>query len=261
MKRFVLMIISAMICGMVFNSCSTKIDDESQADINYPTTIHRLPEETLMQMRSDFAQRNPFFFSNLNQFGFCSLVDGSYGMPIPLGEIFTEEEAIVSVKEFVSRNPEYTGVNNLDDLHFERVTQAVGTNREISWVLQTKSQTINGTEIIGTGFVFHTRYREVVGAWGHYFPNVYVPEKFNFDIERAKPKLLGKELYIYGFAGKISFGKVTKKHLQECSANLIIFPIRTEEKIELRIAWQIKFDAGGYPFHVDVMTGMIIQEE
>jgi len=261
MKKIVLMIIPALICGMVLTSCDSKIGDENQIDIKYPTTIHRLSEETLMQMRSDFAQRNPFFFSNVNHFGFCALVEGSYGMPVPLDEVFTEEEAIESVKEFVLRNPEYTGINNLDNLHFKSVSQAGGTGREISWVLIAKSQIINGTEIMGTGFVFHTRYRAVVGAWGRYFPNVYVPVKFNLDVEKAKSKLRGKELYWYGYAGKISLGKVTKNNLQECSANLIIVPLITEEKIELRIAWQIIFDAGGYPFYVDVMTGEIIQEE
>ena len=265
MKRLVLMIIPVLICGMALNSCDTKTDDESRidiiTDINYPTTIRRLSEETLMRMRNDYAQRNPFFFSNINQFGFCAIVEGSYGLPVPPDEVFAEEEAIASVKEFVSRNPEYTGIKNLDDIHFERVTQSVGTNGNITWVLRTKNQTFNETEIMSTGFVFHTKYREVVGAWGRNFPSVYIPEKFNFTVEQAKSKLLGKEVIHLGWAGQYSLGKIKKEHLQEATTDLIIVPIITEEKIELRITWKIYLASLYYIYYIDVMTGKIIQEE
>ena len=260
MKRFVLMIIPAMICGMVFNSCSTKIDDESQTDINYPTTIHRLSEETLMRMRNDYAQRNPYLLYTLNQFGFCAIdAEGVSALATPAGS-FTEEEAILAVKEFVARNPEFTGVTNPDDLHFGRITSSTSFNN-VYWHFWVEQKEINHIEIYKTGIVFHIMNRGVYLCWGYHFPNVYVPEKFNFAVERAKSKLLGKEVVHLGWAGQYSLGKVKVEHLQGATTNLIIVPLITEEKIELRVTWKIYLEPLCYIFYVDVMTGEIIQEE
>jgi len=54
---------------------------------------------------------------------------------------------------------------------------------------------------------------------------------------------------------------VTAEHLQQCATNLIIAPITTAEKIEIRVAWQINLiDPLYYIFEIDAMTGDIIRE-
>ena len=239
-------------------SCEFSLNrEDDQKDDNYPTMFYCLSKETLSQMRSDFAQKNPYAFSNLNQFGFCALVDDTYGTQTPSGS-FTKYEAIDAVKEFVARNPKYTGVNNPNDLLFKSITNWPSE----LWVIVTENQQINNVEVYFTSMVFHTVNRSVTGCWGYYFSYVYVPEKFNFDVERAKSQLLGKEVFLYTIAGeKYSLGKVKAQHLQECIANLIIVPIRTEEKIELRVTWQIRLDSMPYIYYIDVMTGEIVQEE
>jgi hypothetical protein len=98
----------------------------------------------------------------------------------------------------------------------------------------------------------------VVSCYGNYFPNVYIPKKFNFNIEQAKSQLLGKEVFHWGWGGQYSAGVVTAEHLQGCPANLIIVPLTSDEKIELRVAWKI--EALHCVFEIDVMTGEIIRE-
>ena len=252
-KIFLYVIIASIICCNY--SCNK---EDTSKDINYPTTIYRLPKGTLLQMRNDFAQRNPNVYTTLNQFGFCSI--GEYSGVAGSPDGFTKEEAIAAVKEFVARNLEYTGVNSPDDLHFRTIHSSIGYNNVVSWSFRTENQIINNIEVKDTELLFNTLTKTLVSCQGNHFPKVYVPEKFNFDAERAKSKLLGKEAVHWGWAGQYSLGIVKEEHLQECPTNLIIVPITTEDKIELHVAWQIRVDAVYYVYTVDVMTGKIIGE-
>ena len=120
---------------------------------------------------------------------------------------------------------------------------------------------VNGIEVDNSSFSFNITNRKLRFVNGHHFPNVYVPENFNFDVERAKSRLLGREVIITGSWGPPrNLGKISAKDLQGSSTELIIVPVRCEEKIELRVAWQIWVATMPYVFYVDVMTGEIIQE-
>jgi hypothetical protein len=258
MKHINYLIITAMILGTVLVSCDKPNEETDEKDLMYPTTIYRLSEEMLLQKRNDFAQRNPNVYTSLNQFGFCAMLtpsggDGSHGG-------FTEEEAIAAVKEFVTRNSEYTGVSNPDDLKFRSISSSIGFNDAVFWHFRTENQTINDIEIDYTEILFHTQNRKLVSCYGNHFPNVYIPEKFNFNAEQAKSKLLGKEIFHWGGGGQYNAGTVTTEHLQQCTAKLIIIPITTDEKIELHVAWQINIAPLYYIFEIDVMTGEIIRE-
>ena len=233
-------------------------EQTGEEDPLYPTTIYRLSEEILSIMREDFAQRNPDIYSSLNHFGFCSWSsDGGTGTPGG----FTKEEAIAAVKEFVARNPEYTGVNNPNDLQFKYIESSVIYNDALFWCLKTENQKINGIEVDNTEILFHTQSRKLIRCYGNYFPEIYVPEKFNFNAEQAKSKLSGKEIFIVDWSGNpYSIGFVTEEHLRQATVKLIVVPLETEEKIELRVTWQIHLDSLYYIFEIDVMTGEIIRE-
>jgi transglutaminase/protease-like cytokinesis protein 3 len=233
----------------------TVTKEEDPRDPMYPTTIYRLPYETFLQACNDFAQRNPNVFSTLNQFGFC-VRKSMYNQGGDPGG-FTEEEAIEATKEFVARNPKYTGVSNPDNLQFRNVTSRTSSNGVIYWYLYTKNQIINGIEVDDTQFAFFIYYKTLTSCDGNHFPNVYVPENFNYDVERAKSKLLGKEI-IHGGWGWSDTIVVTTEHLQQVVAKLIIVPKKTDEKIELRVAWQIYLL--NYIFEIDVMTGEILRK-
>ena len=233
---------------------------ECTEDCIYPTTFLRLSEETLLQMRNEFSQKNPYVYTSLNQFGFCAMLSAGGGDGTPGG--FTKEEAIAAVKEFVAHNPEYTGVRNPDDLQFRMISSFIGFNDAVFWSFRTENQTINGIKVEYTEILFHTQNRKLVSCYGNHFPNVYVPDKFNFDIEQAKFQLLGKEIFHWGWGGgQYSAGIVTTEHLQQSTAKLMIVPITTDEKIELRVAWQINLKAPlYYIIEIDIMTGEIIRE-
>ena len=258
-RGFSYLIVTAIVLGVVLITSCNKNDYNSGADdLMYPTTIYRLSEEKVLQMRSDFAQRNPYVnvLTTINQFGFCTMGESGYGDGSSGG--FTKEEALAAVKEFVTRNPEYTGVSNPNDLQFKSISSTVGFNNAVFWHFRTENQTINNIEVDYTSILFHTQNRKLVSCYGNHFPNVYVPKKFHFDTEQAKSQLLGKELFHWGWSGLYSAGVVTVEDLQQSTTKLIIVPVTTDEKIELRIAWQVYLLH--YIFEVDVMTGEIIRE-
>jgi len=254
MKKVILFAVAASLI-----SCEFSLNrEDDQTDINYPTTIHRLSEKALLQKRNDFAQRNPNVYTSLNHFGFCDILDPGGGNGSPGG--FSEKEAIAAVMDFVKRNPEYTGVSNPNDLKFKSINIDKGYNNAVYWSFRTEYQIINEIEVAYSEILFHTQTRSLISCYGNHFPKVYVPEKFNFDVERAKSQLLGREVFHSGWTGTYSAGIVTAEHLKGCAANLIIIPVKTDEKIELRVAWQINVDTMYNIFCVDVMTGEIIQE-
>jgi len=256
MRNISYLAVTALILGVLLTSCDKNIVETEPL---YPTTIYRLSEEILLQKRNDFAQRNPNVYTSLNQFGFCAMLEPGGGDGSPGG--FTEKEAIAAVKEFVARNPEYTGVINPNDLQFRSISSTVGFNDALFWHFRTENQVINGTEIDYTEILFHTQNKKLVSCYGNYFPNVYVPKKFNFEVEQAKSQLLGKEIFHWGWGGQYSAGIVKEENLRQSSTKLIIIPITTDEKIELRVAWQIYLDSPlYYIFEIDVMTGEIIGE-
>jgi len=258
MKSVKLYIVSAMIFGVVPISCD-KNDEQLEGNNTYPTTFYRLSEEALLLKRNDFAKRNPNVYTSLNQFGFCAMINADGGDGSPGG--FTEAEAIAAVREFVARNPEYTGVSNPNDLQFRTISSTTGFNNAVFWHFRTKNQIIHNVEIDFTEILFHTQNKKLVGCYGNHFPNVYIPKNFNFSVEQAKAKLLGKEIVHWGWTGPYGAGTVTAEHLQQCTSNVIIVPVTTNEKIEIRIAWQINLLAPlDYVFEIDVMTGEIIGE-
>jgi len=259
MRNFSYLVVAAMIFGFVLASCNKNNDNSGVEDSLYPTTIYRLSDNTLLQMRNDFAKRNPNVYTSLNQFGFCAMLTPGSGDFSTGG--FTEEEAIAAVKDFVKRNPEYTGITNPDNLQFKSILSDVGFNNTVFWHFRTENQVINDTEVDFTDILFHTQNRELVSCYGNYFPNVYVPKKFNFDVEQAKSLLLGKKITHWGWGGQYSAGIVTTEDLQQSTAKLIIIPVTTDEKIELHVTWQINLQAPLYDiFEIDVMTGEIIGE-
>ena len=259
MKGFNCLVVIAIIFGITLLSCDKNDSNDKIDDPMYPTTFNRLSEKDFLQMRNDFAQRNPTMISSIDRFGFAGWSEELINAASSSSGTFTEEEAIEAVRQFVALNPE-TGITAPNNLQIEQISQGVGADRENTWIIKIGNQKINNIEIYDTSFSFNLRNRALYFCNGHHFPNVYVPENFNFDIERAKLQLLGREVIISGWGGPMNFGKVKAKDLQGSAADLIIVPQRSEEKIELRVTWRIGVSTMPYVFYVDVMNGEIIME-
>ena len=227
-------------------------------DSNYPTTIHEIDFYKLSQRIATLHQENIYLRTSLNQFGFCDL-DRSENDRIvddpPVIDNLTELEAIEVIKDFISQNKDLTGVNILDNLSFN-----YSNLRTDTWFFKTTNQRIDTVEVIDSRIVFQVLNGELSRCVGNWYPEVYIPATFNFNPDNAKSLLVNKVITQYSMSGEYE-ETITQESLDESSVRLVIIPITTDDKIELRVSWQVHIPALSHKIYVDVMNGKILVEE
>jgi hypothetical protein len=104
--------------------------------------------------------------------------------------------------------------------------------------------------------------REIEYCIGNWYHNIYVPKSFNFDQDKAKAILVNKVVSHTTIGGQQYNVTISATDLNSSITKLKILPLTTDDKIELRVSWQINIPGPVYyKIYVDVMTGDIIGEE
>jgi hypothetical protein len=243
---------------LLFLSC-----EKSDIDSNYPTTFNKLSTEKLSQERTTFSSINKYLTTTLNDFGFC----GYSGDPLivespPLQDLLTQSEAIEIVKNFALKNPSETGIKNPNDLTFYQISSNTGYDGANGWLLKSSFQKIDTVEVMYSEIIFHIKNREVTFCIGNWFPDIYVPKHFNINQDKAKTLLINKVVSHTSIGGEKNYVTISAGDLNESTVKLKILPITSDDRIELRIGWQINIPGPVYYIiYVDVMTGDIIGQE
>jgi hypothetical protein len=226
----------------------------------YPSTYFEIPTEVLSSIRNSLATNYPYLKTSINQFGFCYWPNDYINTnPPSISNLLTEADAIQLARNFISVNSLETGIKKIADLSIETVYPLSGG---IHWVVVISNQKVNNIEVRNTEVVIRITYGALVSCEGNWFPDVYIPAKYNFSESAAKSQLAGKEVTHYNIGGQKYYVTITKPDLDKCSAELKIVPIRTEKKIELRVAWMFNIPSPVYcKVYADVMTGEIILQE
>jgi Zn-dependent metalloprotease len=221
-----------------------------------------LPPETLSQMRTSFASKNIYMTSSLNEFGFCDYLEDPLAVATPpVRDPLTESEAVEIVRNFVSKNKSETGVENPDDLTFSQISSTTGYAGIVTWHVRTSHQEVDDIEVMYSGIICHITNREVTCCVGNWYPDIYIPEKFNISQTKAITDLIGKTVSHYTFGGDVYYVTISKADIEKSTINLKILPITSDDKIELKVAWLINIpNPVYYQICVDVMTGEIIGE-
>ena len=245
-------------CYMLF-STKFEANPDIPVDPNYPTTIYKLDNNTLLQKRTEYAERNRYLRTTLDEFGFCAssgLVEAE--SPPFIGDI-SQDQAMDTVRNFISKNPHETGINNPNDINFYRSSKSTNNDGSIiDWSLRISNQQADNITVIGTEIYIHVRNGEISRCNGNWYPEIYFPINFNIDQESAKSLLIGRVLEYYNASGQYNFKTISLNDLNQATVNLSVFPINTDETIELHVAWQIHIDNMWYIIYVDVMTGEIL---
>ena len=247
-----------LLFSILFLSCE-RIDIPE----NYPTTFKKLSSGILSQMRSSYAIKNKYMTSSVNDFGFC----GYNGDPInagtpPIQDIITQSKAIEIVKTFVSNNKSETAVTNSNDLAFYKISTDTGFGGAIGWHFKTVNQKVDTIEVMYSMILFHLTNGVVTSCYGNWFPEINIPAKFNIGQSKAKESLNSKVVSHYTMGGTEDKVTISKTDLDKSTIGLKILPIENENKIELRVCWQINIPGPVYyKIYVDVITGAIVQQE
>ncbi len=239
-----------------FFTTSFEANPDYPIDPDYPTTFFRLDSTTLSQKRSAFAEKNIYLRTSLDEYGFCGygggLVDAESS---PVSDL-TRDEAIEVIKRFISINPAETGIENPSDLDFSKLRYSTNGAGNILWHYSAY-QTYETIEVLGAVVQLNILYSEVTSCTGNWYPNIYIPDNYVLNQEQAKTLLLGRVVSNYDGVGLYSI-TISAQDLYSSSVKPVIFPIETEEKIELRVSWQIWMDSISFQIYVDVMTGEIL---
>jgi hypothetical protein len=205
--------------------------------------------------------KNPYMHSSLNNLGFCDWNGDPLlrGTPPNTGDV-SESEAITIIKEFVSKNGSETGISNLEYLHFAKPNKETGYAGSIIWYFQSQNQKVENIEILNSSILFVLTNRGITTCLHNWYPEVYIPDNFNYDQTKAKAVLVGQQITIGSWGGAETSKTITKNDLSGCSSNLKIMPIVSSDKIELHVCWKINAPNLSYIFYVDVMTGEIISK-
>ena len=259
MKNLLLLII---VSSILLLSCE-KNELVYTEDGNYPTVYTKLNPDALSEARTTYFQNNKFMQSSLNKFGFCDLVEDNRTVDSPpLSTPLTESEAIAKVKDFVSKNPDFTGVKNADDLTFARINSSTGYwDGATYWHLKTSNQIVNNVEVLYSQISFNVKNKELHTCIGNWFPEIYIPANFNITQDKAKALLLNMVVSHYTIAGQEYTVKISSSDLKNSTTSVVVIPVEDEDKIELRVTWQINIPAVHYIIYVDVMTGEIISKQ
>jgi hypothetical protein len=252
-----------LLITFVFLSCK-KNDLSYPVDSNYPTIVKKLSATTLSELRSSFAQKNKYLTSSLNEYGFCSLVENSSAILTPqILNAPTQSEAKEIVKTFVSQNSASTGVNTATNLIFSDIfSSSPFWDGASSLVLKSANQRIDTIEVVNSQIIFQLRSRELVTCQGNWYATVYIPNKFNINLENAKVSLVNYVVWHSTIAGVPYSATITTSSLRASTTRLVVYPLALDNHIELRVTWQINIPGPVYYIlNVDVMTGEIISKQ
>lgn len=239
-------------------------DDNLLMDHNYPTTIKALDQKILDQKRTDFLKQNQFITSSLNQFGFCDLTELNFNAPPPpLNTPLTTDDAKEKVRQFLDNNKTFVGLVNLNPVTISGFGPESGFyDGSTYWYFGTNVQKIDTIEVIGAQIRINIKNSEVTYCAGNWYPNIYIPAKLNFDQKKAKLVLKGRTVWHSDFGGKPYSMKITDQALATSEIKgLKIYPLKSDKKIQLFVAWKIYVPEVFYILYVDVMTGEVIAEQ
>ena len=130
------------------------------------------------------------------------------------------------------------------------------------WKIDSHDQKYDTIQVLYSNISILIMNREILYCTGNWYPNIYIPKHFNFDQEKAKSTLRNKKVWHSDFSGQSHSMKITDQALASCQIKgLKIYPVKSDNKIQLFVTWKIHVPEVFYILYVDVMTGEVIASE
>ncbi len=259
MKKIIFL--SSVFCAFLF-SCQK--EDNLLSDSKYPTTIKPIDTAILKQKQQEFQEQNKYIASSLNEFGLCASSEATVNNPLPpFTTPLTESEAIDKAKKFIVNNKNYLGLEEPDKVVITKAWFSTGYyNGGTIWRIDSHDQKYDTIQVLYSNISILIMNSEIHYCTGNWYPNIYIPKHFNFDQEKAKSTLRNKTVWHSDISGQSHPMKITDQALASCQINgLKIYPVRSDDKIQLFVTWKIHVPEVFYILYIDVMTGEIIAAE
>jgi len=248
---------------MAFSYSCEKSTYLIENDPYYPTIVNKVSSDLLYTMRLSFANRNAYLMTSIDEYGFCGYSHGPVNvLTPPIDTTVNRSEAIEIAKEFLVRNSDFTGIKNGDKVDLRNVEVMNGFwDGNKGWHLNTADQRIDTIEVLNTSILVNIRGKEVYYCVGNWFPDIYIPNKFNLTGKQARNLLINMTVTHYTWSGPVDV-KISGESLQKSTFRLYVLPVEAENHIELHLAWCINIPHPvSFKIYVDVMTGDVIGKE
>lgn len=255
--------IHILILLFLLTGCDDKnVIKEPEIKPLYPTTIEKVEAGDLARLRYEYHQNNYFICTSLNKFGFSDCCDDfgpvSEESPPAVLRNIPEIQATEWVEKFLLLNYKHTGVSSTNNLMYSSKNCEI-INSNIFWNFVVSNQKIDSVEVLNSRIVVELENGKVTWCTGNWYPEVYIPQTFNYSSEESKLLLLDTIIFSEDVQHNVP---LNEENLSESVVRLVIFPVETDEKIELKVAWEIFLPFPFYYlFYLDVMTGEIIWKE
>lgn len=263
-------VIQTILCACVIFTTACEKYNYAPENQQYPTTVRKLNSTEYNNAIISYFARNPDITSALNEFGFCDYsetYDREYSFP-PKNGYISQDQVVTLARDFIARNPTETGMRNPSLVSFYNISQMWGYDSACIWNLRISTQFVNSMEVMNTDGILEIVNSKITLFVGNWYPEIYIPDKFNITPEKALQSLVGKECGIWGWGGYNS-NKVKQSDLNNAQVDKVIYPVsdgsadhpETNTKTELRVAYKIYLPDAFYIFYIDVMDGRLISSE
>lgn len=258
MPRLITKLIVTGFTGFILSGCENpEILKISQ---NYPSTYSNLDKTTLQKLKSELVLTNPYLFQTVNDFGFIGASGNEIPSVPPTVSDLNRNEAQSVIRKFISDNATVLGIKNREEVSFERVDSFKIYDGSLKWMFQTGNQVYKGLQVYNSSIRFHIANGKITWCTGNWYPEIIIPEKFKINEKAVKSMLSGKVVGHYNIAGQLSTITISKLNLENAQFSKLIYPVETDEKIEIHVVWDVLVPDVFFRFFIDVMSGEILQE-
>ena len=251
---------------LILFNCSKDKNPVSNFHENYPIIIRPLNDTELQGLKNQFHAKNPRVCSTLDKYGFTGIRKTCYGYNGEgiQGSDVNVEQMIRKAKEFIFINSQFT---NVLDTSLLQIRQWRSTN--ISWWINNyfevsfKEQVYKSLPVID----YNTRIKvklDSLGVFsieGYWYDEIYIPPVDQINVKDAKKEVVGIEI-IWHDSGGSPLKFIVNENNLNYPVTKVIYPIKSDNSIELRIAWEIPVtidDLIGWHIYFDTMKGEILQ--
>lgn len=163
------------------------------------------------------------------------------------------EAYVNALRQTVCDNGVFTGVTDPDALVVRRYIVRGGTNTPRTIAVSFDNQTYEGMEVMYTPMYAVADRNGVISIDGHHYDFIYVPKRYHHH-SNARRRLIGEEIQWEGWAGTQTW--VIDDDSFTGEPELAVWPVVSDDRIELRVTWRFRVGPSGADreVFVDVMT-------
>jgi hypothetical protein len=223
----------------------------------YPTTIPILSSSEIKQLQDEFrAYNNNEIGARLNRYGFIGN-DTSIALPFVQQEkVLTSDDALRITMSAFLKNRKFTNTKNQYSILTSKI-RLRDINKGKHWLVELTNQKCNGLEVLYSSIAAYIYCGRVYCIYNSWYPDAYVPDADIINPNDAKGRIIGYKIKIIGALQYNAVYPVDEKSIGEISKK-VIFPYKTDNAIELRVAWQIPIHDSWWYVYMDTTTGEIL---